>query len=166
MPVPLQIDIGFGDAVTPEPVTIQFPTILERVEEPVLRIYPPEVVIAEKLHAMVVLDIRNSRMKDFYDLWYLARTRRFELPDLTAAIAATFSRRRTPVPAELPFALTTSFLEDVGKVQQWSGFVRRLQLAPENPSLAAIGKEIAEFAAPLFDSSTSMRLWQPGGPWR
>ena len=78
--VPLRIDIGFGDAVTPEPVTIQFPTILERVEAPVLRIYPPEVVIAVKLHAMVVLDIRNSRMKDFYDLWYLARTRSFELP--------------------------------------------------------------------------------------
>ncbi len=63
--VPLQIDIGFGDAVTPEPIAIHFPTILDRIEAPVLRIYPPEVVIAEKLHAMVVLDIRNSRMKDF-----------------------------------------------------------------------------------------------------
>jgi hypothetical protein len=65
----MQIDIGFGDAVQPEPKTTQFPTVLKQIDAPMLRMYPPEVVIAEKLHAMVVLDIRNSRMKDFYDLW-------------------------------------------------------------------------------------------------
>lgn len=130
--VPLQIDIGFGDAMTPKPARIQFPTILDRVDAPVLRIYPPEVVIAEKLHAMVVLDIRNSRMKDFYDIWFLARTQSFELATLIAALTATFERRRTPVPTALPFALTTAFLEDAGKIRQWSGFVRRLQLVNLN----------------------------------
>ena len=164
--VPLQIDIGFGDAVTPEPVVIHFPTILDRVEAPLLRIYPPEAVIAEKLHAMVVLDIRNSRMKDFYDIWFLARTKSFELDGLTAAITATFERRRTPIPAALPFALTAGFLEDAGKVQQWSGFVRRLQLNPETPALAAVGAEIAAFLGPLFFSPGSVRAWQPAGPWR
>jgi predicted nucleotidyltransferase component of viral defense system len=163
--VRLQIDSGFGDAVTPEPIAIHFPTILDRVEAPFLRIYPPEVVIAEKLHAMIVLDIRNSRMKDFYDIWFLARTRSFDLAALTAAITATFERRRTPLPAALPFALTTAFLEDAGKVQQWSGFVRRLQLDPETPALAAVGNEIAEFVRPLFIAPSSLRAWQAGGPW-
>jgi len=64
--------------------------------------YPPEVVIAEKLHAMVVLDIRNSRMKDFYDLWYLARTQSFDLSTLRGAVEATFDRRATAVPTEIP----------------------------------------------------------------
>jgi hypothetical protein len=72
----MQIDVGFGDAVQPEPTTSEFPTVLPQIDPPVVRMYPPEVVIAEKLHAMVVLDIGNSRMKDFYDLWYLARTGR------------------------------------------------------------------------------------------
>lgn len=70
--VRIQIDVGFGDAVTAEPPASTFPTIIDRIEAPVLRVYPPEVVVAEKLQAMVVLDIRNSRMKDFFDLWVLA----------------------------------------------------------------------------------------------
>jgi predicted nucleotidyltransferase component of viral defense system len=94
----MQIDVGFGDAVQPEPRTSEFPTVLKQIDPPLLRMYPPEVVIAEKLHAMIILDIRNSRMKDSYDLWYLARTRSFELATLRVAINATLDRRRTPVP--------------------------------------------------------------------
>ncbi len=82
----MQIDVGFGDAVQPEPRTSEFPTVLKQIEPPILRMYPPEVVIAEKLHAMVVLDIRNSRMKDFFGMWYLARTRSFDLSLLRGAI--------------------------------------------------------------------------------
>jgi predicted nucleotidyltransferase component of viral defense system len=91
----MQIDVGFGDAVQPEPRTSEFPTILKEIKAPILGMYPPEVVIAEKLHAMVVLDIRNSRMKDFYDLWHLARTGSFELATLRRSINTTFARRRT-----------------------------------------------------------------------
>ena len=103
-------------------------------------------------------------MKDFFDIWFLARSKSFDLAALTAAITATFERRRTPLPYNLPFALTTAFLEDASKVQQRSGFVRRLQLAPETPALAALGQEIAEFVAPIFRPSLSPRVWQPGGP--
>lgn len=163
--VRLQIDIGFGDAVTMEPDPAVFPTILDRVDAPILRTYPAEVVIAEKLHAMVVLDIRNSRMKDFYDLWVLARSRSFRLHRLTAAIRATFERRTTAFPDCTPFALTSAFLTDPGKVQQWSGFVQRLRLDPATPTLAEVGNEIAEFLHPVFDRHPDERTWSPGGPW-
>lgn len=101
--VRIQIDVGFGDAVMMEPAPSTFPTIIDRVEAPVLRVYPPEVVVAEKLQAMVALDIRNSRMKDFFDLWVLARTRTFQLVPLSAAIRATFERRNTALPDRAPF---------------------------------------------------------------
>lgn len=163
--VRMQIDIGFGDAVTIERAPARFPTILDRVDAPILRTYPAEVVIAEKLHAMVVLDIRNSRMKDFYDLWVLARSRSFRLNQLAASIHATFERRKTALPDRMPFALTSSFLTDPGKVQQWSGFARRLRLDPATPTLAEVGSEIAEFLRPIFGAQSEDRTWSPGGPW-
>ena len=147
----MQIDIGFGDVVQPQPRTSEFPTILKQIESPILRMYPPEVVIAEKLHAMVVLDIRNSRMKDFYDLWYLARTRSFNLSTLRGAIDATFDRRRTSVPTDIPFALTEGFLLDETKRQQWRGFLRRLQLEDRTPDLLTVGTRIVEFVPPPFE---------------
>lgn len=163
--VRMQIDVGFGDAVQPEPRTSEFPTILKQIDAPMLRMYPPEVVIAEKLHAMVVLDIRNSRMKDFYDLWYLARTRAFDLATLRTAIDATFDRRRSPVPTEMPFALTNSFLADDTKTLQWSGFLRRLGLQSKTPALPEVGESIAELLKPLFTQPRENRTWHAGGPW-
>jgi hypothetical protein len=130
----MQIDVGFGDAVQPEPIASEFPTVLKNIASPILRMYPAEVVIAEKLHAMVVLDIRNSRMKDFFDLWYLARTRSFSWSLLRGAIDATFKRRGTMVPTEIPFALTGEFLLNETKRQQWRGFLSRLQLARSSTS--------------------------------
>lgn len=161
----MQIDVGFGDAVQPSPGMAVFPTILPHVEPPVLRMYPPDVVVAEKLHAMVVLDIRNSRMKDFYDLWYLARTRSFGLATLRQAVANTFERRKTPLPVELPFALTDQFLTDATKLQQWTAFLRRLRLESDTPDLATLGQSVAEFAGPIFWVTSEMSTWKPGGPW-
>jgi hypothetical protein len=155
----MQIDIGFGDAVQPEPRTGAFPTVLKQIHAPVLRMYPPEVVIAEKVHAMVVLDIRNTRMKDFYDLWYLARTRTFDLLQLRGSLEATFERRGTPVPTEIPFALTEGFLRDETKTLQWRGFLRRLRLAADTPDLVTVGKRTAEFVGPLLMESTRDRTW-------
>lgn len=163
--VRIQVDVGFGDAVIAEPSASTFPTIIDRIEAPVLRVYPPEVVVAEKLQAMVVLDIRNSRMKDFFDLWVLARTRTFQLVPLSAAIRATFERRNTVLPDRRPFALTDPFLLDAGKVQQWTGFVKRLRLDSETPFLVAVGKEIARFLDPVFAQSPAEKTWPPGGPW-
>jgi hypothetical protein len=117
----LQIDIGFGDAVTPEPQTVAYPTLLKDFQVPTLRVYPVYTVIAEKYHAMVVLGQANSRMKDFYDLAVIAR--RTELDGAT--LAATFSRRQTPLPSEQPLALTSQFSEDPAKLKQWQAFLNK-----------------------------------------
>ncbi len=162
----LQIDIGFGDAVDPAPVRAAFPAILNHVEPASLRMYPQEAVIAEKLQAMVVLDIRNSRMKDFFDLWFLAKTESYKLSLLRRAVIATFERRRTAMPSGLPFALTEEFLTDDTKNQQWQAFLRRLDLAGSTPDLPQAGKEIAAFVHPTFAPGDEEATWQSGGPWR
>ncbi len=115
---------------------------------------------------MVVLDIRNSRMKDFYDLWYLAKTRKFDLATLRMAIHSTFERRRTPIPTELPFALTEGFLLDESKLLQWRGFVRRLQLESATPSLEEVGLFIARFLEPLLADTQGTGTWSSDGEWR
>ena len=116
----LQVDIGFGDAVTPTPKTIDFPVLLGS-PAPRLRAYPRETVVAEKFEAMVQLGIANSRMKDFFDLSFLARTFEFDGTVLTKAIVATFARRGTSIPVEEPLAFTKTFAEDPQKKAQWTG---------------------------------------------
>jgi hypothetical protein len=115
--IPMQVEIGFGDAVYPEPELASFPVLLS-TDAPLIRAYPREAAIAEKLHAMVELDIRNSRMKDFCDIWFMAVTWPFEIASLRKAIAASFARRGMDVP-ESVFALTEGFLNDPQKKRQW-----------------------------------------------
>lgn len=135
----LQVDVGFGDVVTPDVRTASFPTLLD-LPAPTLRMYPPESVVAEKFEAMVSLGIANSRMKDFYDAAVLLE--QFELDDsvLASAIQATFERRRTPLPNSLPLALTDEFARDSNKQLQWTAFLRRSGLPPERalPEVVAV----------------------------
>jgi predicted nucleotidyltransferase component of viral defense system len=100
--IPMQIDIGFGDAVYPEPELASFPVLLP-MEAPLIRAYPRESAIAEKFHAMVMLDIRNSRMKDFYDVWLMANTWTFDMASLRTTILTSFERRGSPIPEAIPF---------------------------------------------------------------
>jgi hypothetical protein len=119
-----QVDIGFGDAVTPAPVPASFPRLLGGPSFSLLT-YPPETVFAEKLHAIVVRGLLNSRMKDYYDLWVLVRERMVRTGDVRLAIARTFERRRTPVPAGCPTGLTREFAQDAIKLAQWKSFVKK-----------------------------------------
>jgi hypothetical protein len=124
----LQIDVGFGDAVTPQAQTVAFPTLLQDFPAPLLRVYPVYTVIAEKYQAMVMLGQANSRMKDFYDLAVIGRRTELNGATLAAAIAATFARRNTTLPTERPLALTRQFGEDPAKVRQWRGFLNKNHL--------------------------------------
>lgn len=124
----LQIDVGFGDAVTPEAQTAAFPTLLQDFQAPVLRVYPVYTVIAEKYHAMVMLGQANSRMKDFYDLAVIGRRTELDGTTLARAIAATFARRNTALPTQRPLALTRQFSEDAAKVRQWQTFLKKNRL--------------------------------------
>lgn len=120
----VQVDVAFGDAVTPEPQTLAaYPTLLDGFQAPLLRVYPVYTVIAEKYQAMVMLGQANSRMKDFFDLAFIARRTELDGATLATAIAATFARRQTALPAERPLALTQQFSDDPAKLRQWRAFL-------------------------------------------
>jgi predicted nucleotidyltransferase component of viral defense system len=163
----LQVDIGFGDAITPEASVVEFPALLD-FPAPRLRAYPRETVVAEKVEAMVKLGLANSRMKDFYDLAVLARLFPFDGTQLAGAIRATFERRGTTLPDGTPVALTADFANAPGKIAQWSGFKRKGAVADAG-GLVEIVAEVARFvssplAAARADPSWRGR-WPAGGPW-
>jgi len=165
----LQIDIGFGDVVTPAAPEVEYPTLLN-FPSPRLRAYTKEAVIAEKLQAMVSLGLLNSRMKDFYDIWMISRIFGFDGPTLVQAIRATFERRRTAVPANTPPALTSAFAGDPAKVTQWNAFLRRNGLDVGGVEFAQIIAELARFLVPplgaIREGGEFRRAWPAGGPWR
>jgi predicted nucleotidyltransferase component of viral defense system len=166
--IPMQVDIGFGDAVYPEPSFIEFPVLLA-MPAPVIRAYPREASIAEKLHAMVDLDIRNSRMKDFYDIWFMASTWDFDQGSLRNAIASSFERRGTAIPRDVPFALTEEFLNDRQKTKQWKAFLERLSFREEAAiSLSEVGDMLRAFLLPCLLPQTDSALahWTPNVGWR
>ncbi|SFZ81764.1 Predicted nucleotidyltransferase component of viral defense system [Devosia enhydra] len=141
----LTIDIGFGDAVEPGAEMLDYPTMLA-FAAPRLRAYARETVIAEKFQAMVALGRANSRMKDFYDIWILSKSFDFAGDRLARAIAATFARRETAVPVDLPDALTSAFANDEQKQRQWNAFVRDVSANPG--SLEDVVTSLAEFLMP------------------
>jgi predicted nucleotidyltransferase component of viral defense system len=163
----LQVDVGFGDAVTPAAVDVEFPTLLG-APPPKLRTYPRESVVAEKLEAMVHLGIANSRMKDFFDVWFMAQTFSFDGAVLSAAIGATFTRRGTPIPSALPLALTPAFSTDATKATQWRAFMTRGRLTPGDRTLAHVVTSIAPFLWPPLEAAGRGReldsSWSPKGP--
>jgi len=116
----------------------------------VIRAYPREAAIAEKLNAMVVLDIRNSRMKDFYDIGFMANTWNFEMTTLRYAFHASFERRGVGTPQDVPFALTEEFLGDPQKTRQWNALVSRLYPGSASPSLEEIGILIRALRLPCI----------------
>jgi hypothetical protein len=126
--LPVQVDIGFGDAITPDPELVTYPPLLDGMGAAQLRAYPIYTVIAEKFHAMVELGMSNSRMKDFFDLAVIARTSALDGSVLVAALRATFARRGTALPASPPIALTQEFAADPVKGKQWHAFVTKAGL--------------------------------------
>ena len=144
----LQIDVGFGDAVIPAPVEIELPQLLD-LGKPVLLGYTPESAIAEKFQAMVALDMVNTRMKDFYDIWLLSTTLDVDYEVLAAAIHETFKRRHTALPSDTPAALTPAFTSDETKKRQWQAFLRKNRL-DESLGLENVAEAINRFLLPLI----------------
>jgi predicted nucleotidyltransferase component of viral defense system len=123
--IPITVDIGFGDAIAPGVQNVHLPVLLD-MPSPHLRTYPPETVIAEKVHAMVALGRANSRMKDYYDVWMLINTFDFDPDRMRQAFTATFARRQTAIPHQVPDGLGDAFAGDPGKQRQWNAFVCNL----------------------------------------
>lgn len=158
----VQIDVGFGDAITPGPTEVEWRELLGFPEARLLA-YPRETVIAEKLEAATVLGLANSRMKDFFDLDWLCRHWGFELTILREAVRNTFARRGTPMPKGLPVALTPEFASDPSKITQWSAFLRKNLL--EADSLEVVIERLGAFLGPVLGDEESGMLWSPSIKW-
>lgn len=133
--IPLQADVGFGDAVTPATEEIKFPVLFDEFESPRLRAYPVYTVIAEKFEAMIRLGDANTRLKDFYDLWFLTRADAINETLVTEAVRATFERRKTALPTDVPRPLADDFA--ASREAQWKGFLTRNGL-PESIRFGAV----------------------------
>jgi predicted nucleotidyltransferase component of viral defense system len=169
--IPIQADIGFGDAVTPEPESVVYPTLLG-TPAPYLRAYPRETVVAEKYQAAVNLGMANSRMKDFYDLWVMAHRFDFDGLTLSEAINNTFTRRETALPEQNPSGLSSAFYGDKQKNLQWDAFLRKGMLlsTATPPTLKEICQLLETSLIPpttaLISGRAFTEQWQPGGPWK
>jgi hypothetical protein len=126
--IALQVDIGFGDAVTPSPEVVSYPVLLDNLPAPQLRSYPKYTVVAEKFHAVCLLGMANTRMKDYFDLWVLLTEGGLESAELRRAVEATFARRQLPLPNATPSGLSNSFAQDAVKRAQWAAFLKKSQL--------------------------------------
>lgn len=167
--IPLQVDIGFGDAITPKARIEEFPALLD-FPAPHLPMYPKETSIAEKYETMVRRGIINSRMKDYYDVWVLAKQFDYDGEILKHAIRATFLRRKTALPDEIPEGLSEGFAKDKTKQNQWNAFVRRTRLKMPCEDLGIIVAELNMFLVPpslaAYQAQIFDKIWRKGGPWR
>jgi len=165
----LQLDVGIGDAVTPEPEWVELPRLLD-FPAPRLRSYRPETSIAEKLETMVSLGLQNSRMKDYFDIYVLSEHESFDGRVLRDAVHDTFRRREAAIPNKLPIALSREFASDPGKVVQWAGFLRRIKGDPVPTDLTEVIDRLAAFLGPVLaairDQEEFPSQWPPGGPWK
>ncbi len=164
----VQIDFGVGDAVYPSPPIIEYPVLLGGAPLK-LRAYPVEATIAEKFQVMVQLDLGNSRMKDFYDVWILSQAVEFDGQELSKSIQATFERRETPIPTMPPAALTARFFDDPINTRQWDAFVTRIEEPSLKEKLPTVIKAIADFVMPPTIAAAERKplrsRWTPTGGW-
>ncbi|MBX3275275.1 MAG: nucleotidyl transferase AbiEii/AbiGii toxin family protein [Sandaracinaceae bacterium] len=164
--IPVQVDVGFGDATAIPPAAVEVPTLLPDQPAPNLRAYSREVVVAEKFHAIVLFGTPNTRMKDYYDLVVLAQRFDFDGVALGEAIAATFERRKTALPTECPEGLHDDFGADPMKTKQWRAFLRRS--GAETLELTDAVRVARAFLLPValgVARAESPGAWKAGGPW-
>jgi Nucleotidyl transferase AbiEii toxin, Type IV TA system len=166
--VPMQIDVGFGDKVVPEPKEMAFPTLLD-TEPPIIFGYTPETVIAEKFETALDLADLNSRMKDFYDIWFLCQTCTFQGRILQEAVIATCKRRRTEIRSEAEM-FSDRFSNRTEKKRQWSAFLEKGPIIGAPEDLSLVMNAIREFLRPItqaFEANQPFESkWSPGGPWK
>lgn len=165
--VSLQVDIGFGDVIVPNPSKVIYPVLLD-FPAPELKGYTMESTIAEKFQSMVKLGILNSRMKDFYDIWMLSRMFDFRGEILTKAVKKTFENRNTLITVN-PTVFNPSFKNDKNKKVQWQGFIKKANLS-NSPSnfddvVATIQVFLEPVVAALVKRRTFRSIWNSPGPW-
>ena len=164
----MQVDLGLGDDVWPPPQLRSYPVLLD-MALPAILAYPMEAIIAEKLEAMIVLGDRNSRIKDYFDLHYLARHFEFDRVTLAESIRRTFARRSTAVPSGEPMGLTAEYWRNPLRPPQVRAFAKRAVLSVGDDPGGELLPVLRSFLLPLVEDlrggTTSSGRWPPGGPW-
>jgi hypothetical protein len=167
--ISIQVDVGFGSQITPPPKEVVFPTLLD-FPAPRLRAYPVETVVAEKLQAIVDLGLRNSRLKDYFDLWHLGRNFRFDGALLARAIRGTFAARKTAFPEGDPAGLTAKFFDDEQRRTQWRAFLKRVDQRSRDVPFGGLLGFLREFLLPPLKAARAedvfAHAWNKGGPWQ
>jgi predicted nucleotidyltransferase component of viral defense system len=167
--IPVQVDVGFGDAVFPAATEVAYPVLLE-APVPRIRAYPRETVVAEKFEALISLGGNNSRMKDFYDLWAMSEQFAFDGAALAESIRATFARRGTDIPDDIPSGLSEELASSPEKEAQWRAFTQRGRLAAQPGTFPEVISRLRDFLMPAAHAAKkaeqSAVVWEAGGPWR
>lgn len=165
----IQIDIGFGDIVIPDPIWVEFPTVLDE-ENPRIRAYTLETAIAEKYQAMIDLDLLNSRMKDFYDIWFLSNNLEFEGDVIQKAIEQTFKKRRTELPLEKPVVFKELFYADENIAIQWKAFKKKIEQEYLPSDLRTVIEQAEKFLWPptlsIIQDENFTKKWAPNEGWK
>lgn len=161
--ISMQIDIGYGDVVSPCPLWVEYPVLLDGTP-PKLMAYTLESAVAEKFHAMVFLDLANSRMKDFYDIWYISQFHSCHASELRDAIRHTFKRRNTELPDKLPTVFTDDFSKHSAKKTQWKAFHKNLADSTCPEHLSDVVMRIQDFIWPSLRTTEIMK-WKPESGW-
>ena len=166
--IPLQVDIAYGNAITPKTEEHDFPSMLG-MPSPRIRTYPKETVVAEKLQSMVRLGMQNSRMKDFFDLFWMAMLFSYEGPVLAKAIQSTFKRRKTNIPSTPPLVFSDEFATDSVKRSQWKAFLNKNSIPSMSDNFEDIIKNLRDFLAPPFKAAATennfLFLWSSEKGW-
>jgi len=167
--IPVQVDVGFGDAVVPPATEVEYPVLLG-APAPRIHVYPRETVVAEKFEAIVSLGGDNSRMKDFYDLWAMSEQFGFDGAALAESIRATFARRGTDIPNDVPSGLREEFASSPEKEAQWRAFTQRGRLGAQSGTFPEVISRLRNFLMPVVHVVAKAQnpgaVWDPGGPWR
>ena len=165
--IKVQVDIGFGDVITPDAIEIDYPSLLD-MPAARLKAYNRETMIAEKLEAIVSLGTQNSRMKDYYDLLVMSLEYDFDGSTLRNAIALTFGKRKTKLSLGVPSGLDIELVLTDDKKTQWEAFLKRSGLEIDLEFEEAISK-LCDFLIPPLNAATSQEVfwqkWEPGGSW-
>ncbi len=166
--IPMQIDIGFGDVVYPNPRMIDYPAILD-LPKPHIKGYPLESVVSEKFEAMVKLGLLNSRMKDFYDIWLLMRQFDFDGLSLSQALKRTFEHRKTELPQGQPLFAEEIYDEKSDRQTLWMAFLRKNDIKHAQGKLSTTAKEIEIFMIKPIDAikkeTAFNNTWNVTGNW-
>jgi hypothetical protein len=166
--IPLQIDVGYGDAVVPATIELEYPTLLGG-STPRVRAYPIETVVAEKVEPIVKLGMTNSRMKDYFDLWLIAGSFTFDGRVLTKAFAATFERRGTALPTDDPVGMTREFAEAPDNVKRWHAFLNTSGIEDGPKTLQETVDAIRAFVLPSLHAAVRRgafkQEWAPEACW-